>query len=162
VDQFRKSSIKLNRIKKASVVIAVIVGIQFVPTNFNLSGEITSTDFNLFFDVPPQIHTILKTSCYDCHSNNTRYPWYNKIQPVALLLERHIELGKEDLNFSEFRAYSTRKQNAKFKSIISQIEKDEMPLFSYTLIHRDAILSESDKEMIISWINELRINRIKK
>lgn len=144
-------------LKIAIAVFAVaFVGIQFIPTNRNQSNVIFPTDFTLTFDVPERIQARLKTSCYDCHSNNTNYPWYNKIQPTSMLLERHIKEGKEELNFSEFGAYSRRKQKSKFKSIISQIEKEEMPLLEYTFIHRDAILSETDKEMIINWINEIR------
>ena len=95
-------------------------------------------------------------SCYNCHSNNTQYPWYNKIQPVAWFLEGHIKKAKEELNFSEFGDYSKRRQKNKLKSIINQIRDNEMPLSSYTLIHRDAILSESEKSELENWISNLR------
>jgi heme-binding protein len=108
------------------------------------------------FDVPKNIEIQLKISCYDCHSNNTHYPWYNKIQPVAWFMEGHIEEGKEDLNFNEFGSYSKRRQKSKLKSIISQIKDDEMPLNSYTLIHSDAKLSLSERNEIMEWMNQLR------
>tara|TARA_R110001583_G_scaffold54108_2_gene166160 strand:- start:1489 stop:1941 length:453 start_codon:yes stop_codon:yes gene_type:complete len=132
------------------------VGIQFIPTTRNESTEILETDFTQSFEVPQNIQGLLKTSCYDCHSNNTSYPWYNKFQPVSWMLQNHVNNGKKELNFSEFGAYSNRKQKSKFKSIISQIKDDEMPLFSYTLIHGDAKLSESDKKLITNFITKLR------
>lgn len=130
------------------------VGIQFIPTTRNQSVLILQTDFNNTFEVPNNIQRILKNSCYDCHSNNTNYPWYNKIQPASWLLENHIKEGKKELNFSEFGTYSKRKQKSKLKSVISQIKDDEMPLYSYTLIHKDAKLSERNKKDLIDWLSK--------
>jgi len=109
-------------------------------------------------DVPKEVENIIKTSCYDCHSNNTAYPWYNKVQPVAWFLEDHVKHGKEELNFNEWADYSDRRKNSKLKSIISQIEDEEMPLDSYTLIHRDAILSEIEKKEIVKYMKALKEN----
>ncbi|MBL4939501.1 MAG: heme-binding domain-containing protein [Lutibacter sp.] len=134
----------------------VFVGIQFIPTNRNQSDEILESDFSKTFNVPSNIQNLFKKSCYDCHSNNTSYPWYNKIQPASWFLEKHIKEGKEELNFSEFGAYSKRKQKSKLKSIISQIRDDEMPMLSYTLIHGDAKLSTNEKQLIIEWVDKLR------
>jgi ABC-type tungstate transport system permease subunit len=132
----------------------VLVGIQFIPTTRNQSVLILQTDFNNTFQVPNNVQQILKISCYDCHSNNTNYPWYNKIQPASWLLENHIKEGKKELNFSEFGTYSKRRQKNKLKSIINQIKKDEMPLYSYTLIHKDAKLSERNKKDLIDWLSK--------
>jgi hypothetical protein len=134
------------------------VGIQLIPTTRNQSNEVLKTDFDRTFEVPYNIQNILKKSCYDCHSNNTNYPWYDKIQPVSWLLENHIKNGKKELNFSEFGTYSNRKQKSKLKAVINQIKEDEMPLYSYTLIHKDAKLSEVDKELLISWMAKLKDN----
>ena len=106
--------------------------------------------------VPAKIKNRLQVSCYDCHSNNTDYPWYSKIQPSAWYLEDHIQEGKDELNFNEWAEYSDRRKNSKLRSIISQIEEDEMPLDSYTLIHRDAILSDEDKTLIVDFITALK------
>jgi len=137
------------------VLLIVFVVVQFVPTSLNQSDVIPPTDIMKTYDVPKQVEAIFKTSCYDCHSNNTNYPWYNKVQPMAWLLEDHINKGKEELDFSDFGSYSKRRQKSKLKSIRSQIEDDEMPLSSYTLIHRDAKLSESDKVMVVEWVNKI-------
>lgn len=141
------------------VAIVLLVGfvvIQFFPTSRNQSDTIPKSDFMVVNDVPERLEGIIKTSCYDCHSNNTEYPWYNKIQPVAWLLEDHVKQGKEELNFNDWANYSSRRKNSKLKSIISQIEDDEMPLFSYTLVHKDAKLSESDKKAVLDWMSKLK------
>ena len=135
-------------------MVVVLVGIQFIPTTRNQSNEVLETDFTKTFNIPYNIQNLLKNSCYDCHSNNTNYPWYNKIQPIGWLLENHIKDGKKDLNFSEFGIYSKRRQKSKLKSIINQIKKDEMPLYSYTLIHKDAKLSERNKKNLIDWLSK--------
>jgi len=134
------------------------VGIQFIPTTRNQSNVVSETDFSKTFDVPYNIQNLLKNSCYDCHSNNTNYPWYNKIQPVSWLLENHIKEGKKEFNFSEFGTYSKRRQKSKLKAVINQIRDDEMPIYSYTLIHKDAKLSEYKKKDLIDWLTELREN----
>ncbi|WP_371807823.1 heme-binding domain-containing protein [Lutibacter sp. B1] len=134
----------------------VFVGIQLVPTNHNQSSVISKTEFNNYIVVPKNIQNILKNSCYDCHSNNTNYPWYNKIQPASWFLEKHINEGKKELNFSTFGDYSKRKQKSKLKSIINQIRDDKMPLKSYTLIHRNTKLNELQKKEVIEWFTKLK------
>lgn len=134
----------------------MFVGIQFVPTKRNQSDNISASDIMIVYNVPEQIEKKIKVSCYDCHSNNTQYPWYNKIQPVAWFLEGHIKKAKEELNFSEFGDYSKRRQKNKLKSIINRIRDNEMPLPSYTLMHKDAVLSESEKSELENWISKLR------
>lgn len=140
----------------AMIVLVAFVGIQFIPTERNQSDFVPKTDFLLVNNTPETIGKLVMESCYDCHSNNTKYPWYNRIQPIAWFLEDHIKEGKKELNFSEWDAYSNRRKNSKLKSIISQIRDDEMPLFSYTLLHRDAVYSDSEKELIIEYITQIK------
>ena len=146
----------MRHIKKVLLILLVVlVGIQFIPTKRNQNQQVLESDISKTFTLPAEIQTIFKNSCYDCHSNNTNYPWYNKIQPVSWLLENHIKKGKKELNFSEFGSYSKRKQKNKLKSIKSQVIDDEMPMFTYTLIHKKAKLTESDKKLIKNWANQL-------
>lgn len=140
----------------ALVLLVAFVGIQFVPTERNQSDSVLATDFMLVNNVPKNIENRLKTSCYDCHSNNTQYPWYNKIQPAAWFLEDHIKEGKAELNFSKWDSLSNRRKSSKLRSIIKQIESNKMPLESYTLIHKDAEFSEEEKTTIIQWITKLK------
>lgn len=137
------------------VLLVAFIAIQFFPTQRNESDIVARTDFLIVNKSPKDISTILRESCYDCHSNNTDYPWYNKIQPVAWFLEDHVKHGKGELNFNTWDELSDRRKKSKLKSIINQIEDDEMPLSAYTLIHRDVILSESEKELVIGFMKQI-------
>ncbi|MDP3441222.1 MAG: heme-binding domain-containing protein [Ignavibacteria bacterium] len=137
------------------VILVVLVGIQFISTRTNQSSIVQSTDFTLTYHVPEEVGRLLHTSCYNCHSNNTNYPWYSHVQPVGWLLENHINKGKTELNFSEFGSYSVRKQKSKLSLMANQIEKDEMPLSSYTFIHREARLSKEGKKALIDYLNAI-------
>jgi hypothetical protein len=139
-------------------IVVVLVGIQLIPTTRNQSNVVLETDFSKTFDVPNNIQQILKTSCYDCHSNNTAYPCYNTIQPFAWYLEDHIKEGKAELNFNEWDTYSSRRKNSKLRSMMKQIESGEMPLESYTLIHGDAILSKAQQTEVIEYLLKLQEN----
>ena len=146
------------RIVKIIVIVLLVafVGIQFIPTTRNQNETVPQSDFMQVHRVPEAIQEKLQTSCYDCHSNNTQYPWYNKIQPVAWFLEDHIKEGKAELNFNEWDSLSSRRKASKLRSIIKQIESGEMPLDSYTIIHKDAEFSEEEEENMINWITRLK------
>ncbi|MDC7994148.1 MULTISPECIES: heme-binding domain-containing protein [Flavobacteriaceae] len=140
----------------AGIILVVFVVIQFIPTTRNQSDTVPQTDFMLVHKVPEAIQKKIQVSCYDCHSNNTQYPWYNRVQPVAWFLEDHIKEGKAELNFNEWDSLSSRRKTSKLRSIIKQIESGEMPLDSYTLIHRDAKFSKEETEEIINWVTQLK------
>ena len=147
---------KLNIIGWLSViVVAVVLAIQFIPVERNVSTVPPGQSFERTEKVPANVAAILKVSCYDCHSNNTRYPWYSELQPGAWFMARHIKKGKEELNFDEFNNYSKRRKKAKIKSIISQIEKDEMPLKSYRMMHGNARLSADEKKELLDFFNTI-------
>ena len=137
------------------LVIGFIV-IQIFPAQSN-RGEIKSgSDFIEIVTPPPEIIKLLETSCYDCHSNHTEYPWYSYVQPSGWLLQYHIDNGKEELNFSEYGNYSDRRKHMKLESAINQIEDDEMPLFSYTLMHSEARLSEQEKKDLMDYLTAVK------
>lgn len=140
----------------AWVALIAFVVIQFFPVDYNQNETIPQTDFMLVNNVPATVKKSLQVSCYDCHSNNTKYPWYNKIQPVAWFLEEHIKDGKKELNFNEWESLSNRRKASKLRSIIKQIESGEMPLNSYTLIHKDAKFSSEETNEIINFIAQLK------
>ncbi|HQV05934.1 MAG: heme-binding domain-containing protein [Chitinophagaceae bacterium] len=139
--------------KKAGLIILLLIGlIQLYPRpEKNISDKASNNSITQLYQVPDSVMSILKTACYDCHSNNTKYPWYSTIQPVALFLNRHIIHGKEELNFDEFGSYTRRRQQSKFKAIANQLKDDEMPLSSYKLLHSDARLNQMQKNRIIEW-----------
>ena len=139
----------------AVLVVAIVLVIQVIPVERNVSTVPPGQSFEKTEKVPANVAAILKVSCYDCHSNNTRYPWYSELQPGAWFMARHIKKGKEELNLDEFNDYSKRRKKAKIKSIISQIEKEEMPLKSYLMLHSSARLSAADKMDLIDFFNTL-------
>ena len=136
-------------------MVAIVLVIQVIPVERNVSTVPPGQSFEKTEKVPANVAAILKVSCYDCHSNNTRYPWYSVLQPGALFMARHIKKGKEELNFDEFNNYSKRRKKAKIKSIIRQIEKDEMPLKSYRMMHGNARLSADEKKELLDFFNTI-------
>ena len=139
----------------AVLVVAIVLVIQVIPVERNVSTVPPGQSFEKTEKVPANVAAILKVSCYDCHSNNTRYPWYSELQPGAWFMARHIKKGKEELNFDEFNNYSKRRKKAKIKSIISQIEKEEMPLKSYRMMHGNARLSADEKKELLDFFNTI-------
>jgi Haem-binding domain len=142
--------------KLALLLLAALIIIQFFRPAKNIGSTMSSNDISKAWPVPPNVDTILQASCYDCHSNNTRYPWYFNIQPVAWWLNDHILEGKKEINFSEFASYRVRRQYKKMEEIIEQVKEDEMPLYSYTLLHRNAGLSKDQKLSLTSWAAAIR------
>ncbi len=140
----------------AGIILIAVITIQFFPSELNQNETVPKSDFMLVNKVPTTIQNKLQVSCYDCHSNNTDYPWYNKAQPFAWFLEDHIKEGKAELNFNEWSEYSDRRKKSKLRSIISQIENDQMPLDSYKIIHRDAKLSKEEKVQIINYMEQVK------
>lgn len=135
------------------VTAAVFIVIQFIQPARNRNRQILPTDITKVLKVPHSVLKVFQNSCYDCHSNNTQYPWYVNIQPVGWMLANHIKQGKESLNFSDFGSYSNRKQMNKLRAIQTSMKEGSMPLSSYTLIHSNATLGEGDKEVITEWIS---------
>lgn len=132
-------------------MLLAFVGAQFFRPLQNDSDIPAKRHITADIDIPPGVHDILKTSCYDCHSSSTVYPWYAHVQPVGWWLNDHIETAKEELNFSEFATYSPRRQYRKFQEIVEQVETEEMPLPSYLFLHFDAKLDNGKKEALLSW-----------
>ena len=141
------------------VVLALFIVLQFFRPARNNSGD-TQKSISTLYEVPPKIDTILKRSCMDCHSNKTTYPWYAEVQPVGWWLSNHIKNGKRHLNFDAFTTMRIAMQKKRMDDCLEQLKNDEMPLSSYTLIHRNAILSESDKDTLSGWCQNI-IDQIK-
>jgi len=142
----------MSRFKKILLVLIVaFIAIQFVQPAHNKSEEVLPTDLANTLAVPNNIKIILQNACYDCHSNNTKYPWYSNIQPAAWMMARHIKNGKDKLNFSDFGSNTIRKQISKLKEIANQVKDDEMPIASYKLMHKNARLSAKDKTLMEDW-----------
>ena len=138
----------------ALVLTVIFIVIQFFHPKKNIAEGPQPNYIGNHFPVHDNVKAIMAKACNDCHSNNTRYPWYSNIQPVALFLNKHIVEGKKELNFDEFGNYSKRRQQSKLKSIASQVNDGEMHLTSYKLLHKKARLSGKERSMITKWFME--------
>jgi hypothetical protein len=145
-------------IKKILIVLlAALVIIQFIRPAKNNKGN---KDFAITtkYDMPNNVKVVFDKACADCHSNNTKYPWYTNIQPVGYWINHHVNEGKSEINFDEFTNKKIGLQHHKLKEAIEQIEKDEMPLPSYTIIHKDAKLTKEEKDLLINWFQNIVSN----
>jgi len=126
-------------------IIDALVIIQFIPIDRNnppVAGEI---------EAPEAVMAILKRSCYDCHSNETIWPWYSYVAPASWLVAKDVREGREELNFSVWDTYSEKRKNHKIKECGEEVEEGEMPLWFYLPLHPEAELSQDDIDLIVSW-----------
>ncbi len=138
------------------LLLAVFVIAQFFGPDKN-TGEVGSVNAFMEETNPPdEVIMILKQACFDCHSDFTRYPWYNNITPVNYWLDGHIDHAKGELNFSKWSSYSIKRKDHKMEEVIEMVEKKEMPLPSYTWTHKDAILTDVQINSVKDWANRVR------
>jgi hypothetical protein len=139
------------------IVIAILI-IQFLPVSYPKVVKENPNDLIRNSEISDEVIHILKTSCYDCHSNETRYPWYAYVAPVKWLVIRDVDLGRKDLNFSEWDNMKPRDKIKLLNAISEEIEGDNMPLLIYTITHRSASLDDEHKTLIIDWTEEMMNN----
>lgn len=141
--------------KALYTIIILFILIQFIPDNLpdtstnNPNDLITNT-----VGIPENIKTILKQSCYDCHSNETYYPWYSYVVPVTFLVARDINVGREELNFSEWTNYKKTEKAGILDGVSDAVSEGDMPMKIYTMIHRNASLSDDEKTALVNWSDE--------
>ena len=141
------------------VLLGLLVGlilIQFISPERNDSGD-RSNDYTTAMQVPKEVKEIIKTSCADCHSNKTEYPWYSNIAPVSWYIANHVNDGKEHLNFSEWTAYNKDQKDHIIKDLEEELEEQNMPLKSYLLIHKDAKLTQDQYNILLVWVKSLKM-----
>jgi hypothetical protein len=145
-------------IKKVSLAfVVIIIAIQFIKPQRNSSPAIAQPNaISTKYLVPAEVAQILKVSCNDCHSNNTKYPWYNNIQPVAWWLNDHIKEGKRKFNLDEFTTYSLKRQDHKLEELVESQADHWMPMESYTWTHKEALLTNKQSKLLVDWANSTR------
>ena len=131
------------------LLLAVFVAIQFVPIRVTSNPPVTGD-----VPAPPAAKAILRRACYDCHSNETRWPWYSRIAPVSWLMVRDVREGRNELNFSNWDQYSTRQRVKKLKESWEAVAEREMPPWFYLPVHRDAQLTTEDRSVLRRWAIE--------
>ncbi|NER11966.1 cytochrome C [Leptobacterium flavescens] len=144
-------------VKKILVLLLIVLVImQFIRPEKNTSDTVPATDFITMTNPSEEIKGILKTACYDCHSNNTVYPWYNNIAPVSYWLADHVKDGKKHLNFSDWGNYDQKRKAHKLEELVEEVKEHKMPLNSYLWMHKDAKLDDAQIEALTSWAQDLR------
>ena len=133
------------------VLLMVFIIIQFFPIDKTNPITNEGMDFLKIKNTPEPIAKLIRNSCYDCHSNETKYPFYSNIQPVAWLLKNHIDEGRKELNFSTFATYEPKRQAHKLEEAAENVEQKNMPLESYTLGHSDAKLSDEQRKQLVNY-----------
>ncbi len=142
-------------IKKILIgLVAILVIIQFFRIDKTNPEVIAENDFINMVQPDENIQAILKTSCYDCHSNETKYPWYTNIAPISWWVKDHINDGRKHLNFSEWGTYKEKKQKHKLEECFEEVEEGEMPMESYLIVHGEAELNTEQKEELVTWFKE--------
>ena len=146
----------MNRSRKIrGFLLIVVIVIQFIQPTKNISEGPDADDISNVYTIPSDVHETFKQKCYDCHSNNTRYPWYFHVQPIGWWLAAHIHDAKAELNFSEFKTYDSDETEHKFEDIMEMVEERAMPLKAYVLLHPHTEITEEDEQAIGAWINTL-------
>ncbi len=130
--------------------------IQFIRPDRNEQTNPSPDDIFYKADADVAVESALKSSCYDCHSNLTNYPWYAGIAPVSWAIGKHVKKGKKHLNFSEWAQYSTDRQAHKLDEVVEVLRENEMPPGYYKILHPAARFDEATKQMLISWAEELK------
>lgn len=134
------------------LLLATLILIQFFPTMKNETDTLSDADLIRSQKMPSQVATLIQNACYDCHSSNTQYPWYNKIQPVSWYLEKHIQNAQQQFNFNNFEKYPINKQEKILRNMKTVIENKSMPPASYRFLHPESRLSKDERQLIVNWI----------
>lgn len=137
-------------------LVIILLLIQFVRVEQTNPPVDMQQDFITITKPPVEVATILKTACYDCHSNETRYPWYFDVAPISWWAKDHVNDGKKHLNYSIWSTYKKERQDHKLEEMYGEVEEGEMPLPSYTLVHGDAKLSTEQKTMLLNWLQTVQ------
>lgn len=143
--------------KIALAALVVLIAMQFYRPKKNSAQGNHTAIFLLETNPSQDVKALLKNVCYNCHSNNTTYPWYNNVAPISFWLSNHINNGKEHLNFSEWEGYTAKKKDYKLEEVIEVMEEAVMPLREYTWTHKEAILLDDQRSSIVEWAERTRV-----
>ena len=132
-----------------------LAALQFVPTPRNTGATEGPKSLAAREKLPGDVHTMLQRACYDCHSDNTKYPWYAAVQPVAWWLNQHVTDAKAELNFSDFARYDSKRTVRKLQAVADQVRDRQMPLKSYLLMHGEAKLTDAEAARLAKWAEDL-------
>lgn len=132
-------------------LVALLILLQFIPNELPEVRIDNPHDFLANNDVPAEIESMLRASCYDCHSNETRYPWYSYVAPVSWLVRRDTWMGREHLNFSDWNSFEKADMAEAYYELAEEVEDGQMPMKIYPIMHADAKLSDEQRQAIVNW-----------
>ncbi len=145
-------------IKKITIALsAILVIIQFFRIDKTNPPVIQENDFLTITNPPEDISKMIKSACYDCHSNESKYPWYTNISPISWWVKDHINEGRRELNFSEWGTFKDKRKKHKLEEVYEEVEEGEMPLESYLIIHDEAKLTTDQKTALINWFKAEKV-----
>ena len=145
-------------VKKILVgLLLLVVIMQLLQPTRNISDGPFENDISKAYAIPADVQTVLTQKCYDCHSNNTHYPWYIHIQPIGWWMASHIKEAKDELNFSEFKTYDQKRATHKLEELVEVTEEGSMPLKSYVWLHSEAKVTAAEAQAIKTWVQSLGI-----
>ena len=136
---------RLTPARAAAAAIVAAVVIQLIPVkrdNPPAASEVGA---------PADVRRILERSCYDCHSNRTRWPWYSHVAPLSWLVARDVHRGRKELNFTDWPVFDFEEQQHLLGDIAKDVDRKKMPLWNYVMIHKEARLSDADRQRLVSW-----------
>lgn len=132
-------------------IVAILIIIQFFRIDQTNPAVEIKKDIITVTKADDKIASMLKSACYDCHSHETKYPWYSNIAPISWLLAEHRNDGRKHLNFSIWGDYSEKKYKHKLEECIEMVQEGEMPMDSYVWFHPEAKLTEDQKQYLLEW-----------
>jgi hypothetical protein len=139
-----------------AVILILVIGAQFVRADRTNPPSKPQASLLMQKSMTPDVRAILDRSCRDCHSNDTRWPWYSHVAPVSWMLLQHVNGGRDRMNYSEWTSYDTDDQDKFLNGMCTLTKKGRMPLPSYLWIHRDATLSDADVKTLCAWSDKMR------
>ncbi len=137
-------------------LLIVLVLMQFYRIDKTNPPADPNKDFITLEQPPAPLAKLLKDACYDCHSHQTKYPWYTNVMPFSKWIKGHIDHGREKLNFSTWSDYSPNKRDHKLEECVEFVADKKMPLTSYNLAHPEARLSDAQRKELVDWFESKR------
>ncbi|MCM5662243.1 heme-binding domain-containing protein [Galbibacter mesophilus] len=138
------------------ILLILFLGLQLFRYTKNTSEEINNTaDFLYSTSAPKEISDLFLNACYDCHSNNTHYKWYDEVVPINWYITQNINQGKFVLNFSEWESLSVLDREVALRAMLFDIQTEKMPKKMYATLHKEARLSEADKKRLVAWVDKI-------
>jgi len=141
-------------LKAAIAVFIVLAGMQLVPVDRRNPPIDPSRSIFHSESLPPKVENVLRRSCQDCHSNQTRWPWYSYVAPVSWMVAQDVHQARRQMNFSEWAGYSEKKREERLNGICEQVVNGDMPEGKYAFIHRSARVSEDERRAVCQWVEE--------